>query len=304
MGEAELTRLNEALQAEIAERKRAEQALRECARRKDEFLATLAHELRNPLAPLTSAIQLIAAAPEQTDQVQKLVGMMSQQLDQLVRLINDLVDIPRITGGKLQLQCEPTNVTEFIQAAIDHSRPLIEASQHSFHVALPSEATAVHGDKVRLAQIVSNLLINAAKYTPPGGRIDLTVSRDGNDLLIAIRDSGIGIAPEMQARIFDLFAQVDSSTTRSQGGLGIGLSIVKTLVELHGGSIRAASEGAGRGSAFTVRLPVARPTATAPASPPQPFAAQPLPELKVLLVDDNQSAVHMMSRLLQKLGQD
>ncbi len=303
MGEAE-SRLNETLQAEIAERKRTEESLRQCARRKDEFLATLAHELRNPLAPLTSAIHLIAAAPEQTEQVRKLVGMMSQQLDQLVRLIDDLVDISRITGGKLQLQCEPTRLDEFIQAAIDQSRPLIEASHHTFNVTLPDEAIAINGDKVRLAQIVGNLLINAAKYTPPSGRIDLSVRRNDGDVLIAVHDNGIGIAPEMQPRIFDFFAQADNSSLRSRGGLGIGLSIVKALVELHGGSIHAISEGPGRGSEFTVRLPIAGPTATVLTSPQLPSAEQPLPGLKVLVVDDNESAVHMMSRLLQKLGQD
>jgi CheY-like chemotaxis protein len=304
MGEAELSRLNEALQAEIAERKRAEQTLHECLRRKDEFLATLAHELRNPLAPLTSAIHLIAAAPEQTEQVRKLVGMMSQQLEQLSRLIDDLVDVSRITGGKLHLQCEPTSLANFIQAAVDQSRPVIEAARHTFNVALPDEPIIVNGDKVRLAQIVGNLLINAAKYTPPGGRIDLTVRHEASDVLISVRDNGIGIAPQMQARIFELFAQVDSSSPRTHGGLGIGLSIVKTLVELHGGSIRASSEGAGRGSEFIVRLPIAGLTAPAHEPSQQPSDALPLPEFKVLLVDDNQSAVHMMSRLLQKLGQD
>ncbi len=301
---AELKVANESLQAEIGERKRAEQALREADRRKDEFLATLAHELRNPLAPLTAAIQLIAAEPDNTEQAMQLVGMMSQQLDQLVRLIDDLVDVSRITGGKLQLRCEPTSIAEFVQAAIDQSRPLIEQSKHSFDVDCPQGSLMVYGDKVRLAQIVSNLLINAAKYTPPGGRIALNVRREGSDAVLSVRDNGIGIPPQMQARIFDLFAQVDSSTTRSHGGLGIGLTIVKTLVEMHGGSIRAASEGPGRGSEFSVKLPIAGPSTAAETAAPPETGNQPLPELKVLLVDDNQSAVHMMSRLLQKLGQD
>jgi signal transduction histidine kinase len=174
---AELKSLNEALQAEVAERKRAEEALRDADRRKDEFLATLAHELRNPLAPLTSAIQLIAADPERIDHVCQLVGMMSQQLDQLVRLIDDLVDVSRITGGKLRLRSEPADLQEFITAAIDQSRPLIESSRHTLDVSLPVEPLILQGDKVRLAQIVSNLLINAAKYTPPGGHIDLNVQR-------------------------------------------------------------------------------------------------------------------------------
>jgi signal transduction histidine kinase len=300
---AELNSLNEALHAEIAERKRAEQSLRDADRRKDEFLATLAHELRNPLAPLTAAIQLIAAEPERLDQVRQLVGIMSQQLQQLVRLIDDLVDVSRIGSGKVRLRSEPLDLAEFVQAAIDQSRPLIETAGHELHVELSSAPLVICGDKVRLAQVVSNLLINAAKYTPPGGRIDLKACRDANDAVITVRDNGIGIPQEMQGRIFELFAQVDTSTTRTRGGLGIGLTIVRTLVEMHGGAVQATSAGSGQGSEFAVRLPLAS------ASPGQTMQearqeGQPLPHLCILLVDDNQSAVHLMSRLLQKLGQE
>lgn len=301
---AELNRLNEALQAEIAERKRAELALREADRRKDEFLATLAHELRNPLAPLTAAIQLIAAEPHRAEQVLQLGAMMQQQLDQLVRLIDDLVDVSRITSGKLRLRSEPTSLTDFITAALDQSRPLIEAARHTLDLRLPQHDVLVLGDKVRLAQIISNLLINAAKYTPAGGRIELHAARDQSFAEIAIRDNGIGIPPAMQARIFDLFAQVDSSSTRASGGLGIGLTIVRTLVEMHGGSIRAQSAGSGQGSTFSVRLPICdAPPATPANNVGASFPQASLPEHKILLVDDNQSAAHMMSRLLQKLGQ-
>jgi CheY-like chemotaxis protein len=305
MGEAELTKLNEALQAEIAERKRAEHALRESDRRKDEFLATLAHELRNPLAPLTAALHLIRAEPDNTDQVGQLAGMMQQQLDQLVRLIDDLVDVSRITGGKLRLRCEPTKVAEFIDAAVAQSRPLIDAARHTFQISLPDDTIVVSGDKVRLAQVISNLLINAAKYTPPGGRIDLAVRRAGPEVLISVRDTGIGIPRDMQGRIFDRFTQVDASTTRAHGGLGLGLTIVKTLVEMHGGSISANSDGPGSGSEFLVRLPIAEPALhVAEPAAPRSSAPNALPRFKVLLVDDNQSAVHMMSRLLSKLGQE
>jgi signal transduction histidine kinase len=300
---AELNGLNDALHAEIAERKRAEQALRDADRRKDEFLATLAHELRNPLAPLTAAIQLIAADPGQLDQVRQLVGMMSQQLQQLVRLIDDLVDVSRINSGKLQLRKEPVALMEFIQAAIDQSRPLVESARHELHVEFASMPLVICGDKVRLAQIVSNLLINAAKYTPPGGRIELAARREANEAVITVRDNGIGIPPEMQARIFELFAQVDSSTTRTHGGLGIGLTIVRTLVEIHGGSIHANSAGPGQGSEFAVRLPLVSANLDQPQQPAKQDG-QPLPHLCILLVDDNQSAVHLMSRLLQKLGQE
>jgi signal transduction histidine kinase len=301
---AQLHQLNEALHEEVAERKRAEQALRDADRRKDEFLATLAHELRNPLAPLTAATQLIAAEPERIEQVKQLVGTMSQQLDQLVQLIDDLVDVSRITSGKLRLRSEPAPLDEFVKAAVDQSRPLIDSCRHTLNLLLPAEPLVVQGDKVRLAQIVSNLLINAAKYTPPGGRIDLMARREGNDVTIAVCDNGIGIPNEMQGRIFDLFAQVDASSTRSSGGLGIGLTIVKTLVELHRGTIRATSEGPGRGSEFSVRLPLVEADALARPKAPADGDKPPLPALRILLVDDNQSAAHMMGRLLQKLGQD
>jgi signal transduction histidine kinase len=295
--------LNEALHAEIAERKRVEEKLLDADRRKDVFLATLAHELRNPLAPLTAAVQLIAADPDRGEQIGQLAGMMSRQLDQLVRLIDDLLDVSRITSGKLNLRTEPANLAECIQGAIDQSRPLIDSRKHALQVSIPEEPLVVRGDKVRLAQIVSNLLINAAKYTPPGGRIELTVVRAANEVEIVVRDNGIGIPRPMQSRIFQLFAQIDSSTTRSNGGLGIGLTIVKTLVEMHRGTIRAQSPGPGRGSTFTIRLPL---MAAIPVSAPvqKEPAHGPLPELRVLVVDDNEPAAHLMSRLLQKLGQE
>jgi CheY-like chemotaxis protein len=267
-------------------------------------LATLAHELRNPLAPLTAAIQLIAAEPERTDQVRQVVGVMSQQLDQLVRLIDDLVDVSRINSGKLHLRSELVGIAEFVTAAIDQSRPLIEALRHTLTISLPEEPLVVYGDKVRLAQIISNLLINAAKYTPSGGRIDFDVHRENGQVVFSVRDNGIGIPPAMQARIFDLFAQVDSSTTRSHGGLGIGLTIVRTLVQMHGGSICAASDGPGRGSEFTVHLPLAGVSDRSQQHADPPQEDGPLPVLKIMLVDDNHSAAHMMSRLLQKLGQE
>jgi signal transduction histidine kinase len=298
---AELHSLNEALHTEIAERKRAEQALRDADRRKDEFLATLARELRNPLAPLTAALQLIAAEPESVEQVRQFVPMMTQQLNQLVRLIDDLVDVSRITSGKLRLCSELAEIVEFIQAAVDQSRPLIESAQHNLQIVLPSEPLAIHGDHVRLAQIVSNLLINAAKYTPPGGRIDLIASRQEQMVVITVRDNGFGIPLAMQSRIFDQFAQVDSSSTPAHGGLGIGLTIVRTLVEMHGGSIRATSPGPGKGSEFSVRLPLAAAREPSPAQDASPLQQ---PILKILLVDDNHSAAHIMCRLLQKLGQE
>jgi signal transduction histidine kinase len=301
---AELRSLNDALHVEVAERKRIEEKLRLADRRKDEFLATLAHELRNPLAPLTAATQLLTAEPGNAEQVQQLVGMMSQQLEQLVRLIDDLVDVSRINSGKLQLRLAPAGLADVVQTAIDASRPAMEAARHTFDVKLPNEGLTVLCDKVRLAQVVSNLLINAAKYTPPEGRIELVLANEGGQAVITVRDDGIGIPPEMQTHIFELFAQVDSSSTRSHGGLGIGLTIVRTLVELHGGTICCASGGPGEGSAFEVRMPLLQTHAESRANKSPDGNGAPLPELRVLIVDDNQSAAHLMSRLMQKLGQD
>lgn len=318
---AELARLNETLQSEIAERKRAEEALRKADRRKDEFLALLAHELRNPLSPLTVGTQLIGMEPGNTPQVRELTGIMSRQLEQLVRLIDDLLDISRISSGKLRLRREPVALGEAIATALDVSRPLIKKSSHALHVSLPPEPLVVDGDKVRLSQIVGNLLINAAKYTPPGGRIELDVRGEGRQAVIRVRDNGVGIPQEMQGQIFELFAQVDSSKRRSQSGLGIGLTLAKTLVEMHGGTIACASEGRGRGSEFTVRLPLmdwrAAPSAASAAVPgsapagdrsvgesPAAGAAPRKPAVfRILVVDDNQSASYLLSRLLEKLGQ-
>jgi signal transduction histidine kinase len=301
---AELGSLNDTLHAEVAERKRIEDKLRLADRRKDEFLATLAHELRNPLAPLTAATQLLAAEPANAEQVEQLVGMMSQQLEQLVRLIDDLVDVSRINSGKLQLRLAPACLADVLQTAIDASRPAMEAARHRLEVKLPEERLSVLCDKVRLAQIVSNLLINAAKYTPPDGRIELWLTSDKGEAVITVRDNGIGIPHEMQTHVFELFAQVDSSSTRSHGGLGIGLTIVRTLVELHGGTIRCASDGPGHGSEFQVRLPLLQTPAETEGAKPSASDGQPLPGLRVLIVDDNQSAAHLMCRLMQKLGQE
>jgi signal transduction histidine kinase len=302
---AELAQLNEALQVEIAERKRAEELLRQADRRKDEFLATLAHELRNPLSPLSAAAELIGLEPHNIDQVRELAIVLSRQTEQLVRLIDDLLDISRMSLGKLRLRREPMALGEAIATALDVSRPRIEAASHALSVSIPPQPLIVDGDKVRLSEVVSNLLINAAKYTPTGGRIELRVDRDGDQAVVRVRDNGIGIPPEMLSQIFDLFAQVDSSATRSHGGLGIGLTLVKTLVEMHGGSVEAHSAGRGCGSDFIVRLPLAETVSPAPRKPDHvPANGSPLMTLKILVVDDNQSASHLLSRLLQKLGQE
>jgi CheY-like chemotaxis protein len=266
-------------------------------------LATLAHELRNPLSPLTSAAQLIGLEPEKTDQVRELTAVMMRQLTQLVRLIDDLLDVSRISGGKLQLRKTHVPLGEPVAAALDASRPLMEEAGHKLLVSLPRNLLLIDGDPVRLTQIISNLLINAAKYTPPSGTIQLSIQAEGQQAVIRVRDSGVGIPVEMQSAIFELFAQVDSSHTRRHGGLGIGLMLVKTLVEMHGGTISVYSRGTGTGSEFTVRLPLATPPAIASPDVRQTRPDE-LPIVRVLVVDDSESAVHLLAMLLDKLGQE
>ena len=293
----------ETLQREIAELRCAHEALCNAERRKDEFLATLAHELRNPLAPLLSALQLMELSPGDVAEVKNLRTIMARQVEQLVRLTEDLLDVSRISRGKLALQREHFQLAEAIEAACDVSRPSMEEAGHELSRSLPHEPLVVAGDKVRIAQIVSNLLINAAKYTPQRGKIDLVVRQDEDRVEIRVRDSGIGIPAEMLPRIFDLFTQVNESKVRSQGGLGIGLALAKSLVEMHGGSIRAASSGEGRGSEFVVRLPLVRHPAAIPSGPSATEVSLQLPTYRILIVDDNAAPAHLISRLLQKLGQ-
>jgi signal transduction histidine kinase/ActR/RegA family two-component response regulator len=276
--------------------------LRLADHRKDHFLATLAHELRNPLSPLTAAAQLLAADPGDAAQTAELAAMMARQLDQLRRLIDDLLDVSRISSGKLMLRRQPVLLAEIIAAAVDSARPLMQSARHQFDVRVEDDRLVVFGDKVRLAQIVGNLLVNAAKYTPSGGHVELAVSATDRHAQIRIADDGIGIAPEMLGKIFGLFTQVDSSNTRAQGGLGIGLTLAKTLVELHGGTIAAESRGPAQGSAFTVTLPLADATLLA-AGGEETEEHAPLPTFHVLVVDDNHSAAHLLSRLLEKLNQ-
>jgi signal transduction histidine kinase/DNA-binding response OmpR family regulator len=272
-------------------------------RLKNEFLAMLAHELRNPLAPIRNAVQVLQLAAAGPQDQQWAKGVINRQLQQMVRLVDDLLDVSRITRGKIALQVEPVDVAGVVDRAVEISRPLIDARRHALHVSLPPEPIRAQVDPARVAQVVANLLNNAAKYTEEGGSIWLTVERVDHTLVFRVRDTGIGIPPEMLPKVFDLFTQVDRSLDRSQGGLGIGLTLVHRLVEMHGGSVAAFSPGPNRGSEFVVRLPVVvdGPKEQAPAG--GPAGTRGTPSLRVLVVDDNVDAAESLALLLRMMGQ-
>jgi PAS domain S-box-containing protein len=235
----------------------AEEALRDANRRKDEFLATLAHELRNPLAPVRNGLQALRLAPAGSDMAVRVRDMMERQLQHMVRLIDDLLDVSRISSGKLELRRERVLVQSVVESAVEASRPLIEQGRYELRLRLPEGALFLDADPTRLAQVVSNLLNNSAKYTQDGGRIELSAEPSGTQLIIQVTDNGAGIPRDMLPKVFDLFTQVGHTLDRAQGGLGIGLSLARRLVEMHGGTIEAESPGPGHGSTFTLRLPCA-----------------------------------------------
>jgi PAS domain S-box-containing protein len=290
---------------DITDRKRAEGALKEADRHKDEFLATLAHELRNPLAPLRNAIQVMRLKGSTDDpDVRWARDVVERQVEQLTRLVDDLLDVSRISRGKIDLQTEPVDMAAVVARAIEISRPLIDAHKHCLEVSLPKQAVRVEGDLTRLAQILSNLLNNAAKYTEEGGRIDLTVEPSGGEAVLRVRDTGVGIAADMLPQIFEMFIQVQGSVSRSEGGLGIGLTLVRSLVEMHGGRVEAHSEGPGHGSEFVVRLPLLRETAPPAATVAEQQSLCKVPVRSVLIVDNNRDAADSLSLLLRLAGQE
>jgi PAS domain S-box-containing protein len=290
---------------DITERKRYEESLRDADRRKDEFLATLAHELRNPLAPLRNGLQVMKLAGANARAVEEARGMMERQLAQMVRLIDDLLDVSRITRGKLQLRPERVELASVVQSAVENSRPLIEASGHELTITLPPGPVLLDADPVRLAQVFSNLLTNAAKYTDRGGSIRLSAERHGTEVVVSVRDTGIGIPAEHLPRLFEMFSQAAPALERSQGGLGIGLALVRGLVEMHGGTVEARSEGPGKGSELIVLLPV-------PAEPPSAGAggsggkeeARPRPRRRILVADDNRDAANSLAMMLRLAGHE
>ncbi len=287
----------------VTERRRAEDALREADRRKDEFLATLAHELRNPLAPIRNALQILRLSPDREAHEQART-LMERQLGQMVRLVDDLLDVSRISQGKLELRKKRVPVDEVLRSAVETSRPVIDRMGHELTVRLPDQTITVDADMTRLAQVFSNLLNNSAKYMDRGGRIWLTVERQGSDVLVSVKDAGIGIAADQLPHLFRMFSQVGSALERSQGGLGIGLTLVKQLVEMHGGRIEARSDGPGKGSEFVVRLPVVVEASGAPISDERDEPTTPTSSLRILIVDDNPDGADSLAMLLRIMGND
>jgi PAS domain S-box-containing protein len=289
---------------DISRIKQVEDELREADQRKNEFLATLAHELRNPLAPIRNGLEILRLR-QSGDIAERARSMMDRQLQQMVRLIDDLLEVSRITRGKIQLNREPIDLEAALQSAIEVSKPLIDAAGHTLSIDIPPHSLTVDGDLTRLAQVFGNLLNNAAKYTNSGGHIWLKATVTGDRVRVSVRDTGIGIAPTMLPRIFEMFAQVDHSSQHTQGGLGIGLCIAKRLVEMHGGSLDARSEGIGAGSEFTVELPL-RSTPIESLHPSGADSAWPVAHraLRVLVADDNADAAASLSMILKMNGHE
>jgi PAS domain S-box-containing protein len=294
---------------DLTERKQAErissskEALQEADRRKDEFLATLAHELRNPLAPIRTAAQILGSPKLAPQQLQWARSVIQRQVGHMALLLDDLLDIARITRGKLELKTERVRLTEVVDSAVEAARPLLDGKHHSFTVSLPPEAVTLDADPLRLSQVLSNLLTNAAKYTDPGGHIELSGNMQGGMLCLSVRDDGIGMSAESLERIFDMFSQIEGTSTRSDGGLGIGLALVRGLVDLHRGTVEAMSDGPGKGSKFIVRLPLASsvPSAaeTEAEGPPAATVGR-----RVLVADDNKDAADALAMLLEFAGHE
>lgn len=297
LGEA-LRRAN----ATAAENARLYKEVKDADRRKDEFLAMLAHELRNPLAPVRNALQIMKIAAHDQTAIEQARQMAERQIVHLTRLVDDLMDVSRITRGKIKLNVRPVELATILAGAIEASRPLIELRRHELTVTYPPEPVRLNADATRLVQVVTNLLNNAAKYSEEGGNIWLTAEREGAEVLISVRDTGIGIPSEMLPKIFDLFTQVDRSLDRSEGGLGIGLTLVRRLVEMHGGTVQAFSKGPGHGSEFVVRLPTCAAVATP--SGPHPSESQSAMQLRILVVDDNVDAAESLGLLLRIQGHE
>ncbi len=290
---------------DMEDQKRAVETLSEADRRKDEFLATLAHELRNPLAPIRNSLEILKMPRVDAVMVQQTRDMMERQVHHLVRLVDDLLDVSRVMRGKIELRPEPIELASVVARAVETAQPLIQIQQHRLDISMSSESLMLDADPVRLAQVIGNLLTNAAKYTEANGQIWLSAWRDGDQAVLKVRDNGIGIAPDMLPHIFDLFVQADHASTKAQGGLGIGLTLVKNLVEMHGGRVEALSAGLGKGCEFLIYLPLMDRRTL----PEDNGAAQEIQTVKstghrLMVVDDNQDAANTLSMLLRLQGHE
>jgi len=297
--EAEQENLRQSLEAQ----RQMREALAESDRRKDEFLATLAHELRNPLAPVRNASHILRARMPPSPELQWARDVIERQVTQLTRLVDDLMDVARITRGTIELRRVHVALDEILRIAIETSRPSLDAAGHGLHVRLPIEPLYLDADLIRLAQVFANLLNNAGKYTAPGGQITVTAARDGKTVAVTVQDSGIGIPADMLRQVFEPFTQLDRSLERAKGGLGIGLALAKRLVELHGGTIEAQSEGPGKGSRFVVGLPLSNQQGESRVVP----SAGPVPAVgrkRILVADDNHDAATSLGILLNDAGYD
>ncbi len=289
---------------DMTDRMHLEEALREADRRKNEFLAMLGHELRNPLAPLRSAVEALRRQPPDGEARERLYAMMERQVAHLSRLVDDLLDMSRITRGLVELRRGPVNLADVADQAAEMAAPALEARGHDLSVTLPHRPVRVHGDATRLTQVAFNLLNNATKYTDPGGRIRMIVERDGEQAVIRVRDTGTGMTADLVPKVFDLFTQGDRTPDRSQGGLGLGLTLVKRLVEMHGGTVEARSEGPGKGSEFIVRLPALPSEAE---TPPPARTSTPATAAQVgraLVVDDNFDVAEALTWGLEGLARE
>lgn len=289
------------IRAHLSQRERAEESLRQADRRKDEFLATLAHELRNPLAPIRNSLHILRLSATDNPTVGQICDTLERQTGLLVRLVDDLLEVSRITQGKIELRVAPVELAAVIRQAVEISKPFIDAFGHNLAITIPGDPIVIHGDAVRLSQVFCNLLNNAAKYMDPGGQIWITVRTERDNVQVSVKDTGIGIAPDKLPRIFEMFTQIDRSSRQAQGGLGIGLTLVRALIEMHGGRVEARSAGPGQGSEFLLTLPRSN-ESRVPGSTDSQASPVVLPHRRVLVVDDNRDAATSLGRLLGLLG--